>query len=1225
MVIRANLHEQSPGQGGGRPGRKLLAARETMKVHEAYDGFRAACETLALVPRWQAFAASSSAVAAGSGEMLTLLALESAVAALQAAADGPTVTTAAGEAAATEAAAAARAAMQASAGAMEAAMVSLQHARGLVPDGGDAAAAADALMERGERAKGGAAAAEAAVEAAEHRWRLARDTHSLRSLLSGKVFEAANKARGSKVWHRSKLMAVGEGAAGKTVTFASLQGKPFVEKHMSTCGTAIAQLEVARGQELTQANWKGWETFVQSGSEHDTFTAETAAEVEALMPLTKATPADDDVVKRLCDLRERLGMSWKQLEQMGHFHPDCVANAKGAAAREMQKRKQKRLDLQEQARESKREKIAAAIEVLVKLTKATPGDVKGWEQSVQSGGEHDYSFLTELIAEIKALMPLTEATPADVGVVSRLGDLRERLGMSWEKLEQMKKFHPGCIANAKRAEEREVQERLRGEEEALELERKEIGALVPLTQDTPGDVGVVLQLGDLRKRLGITWEKLEQLGVHPSCIANAKAAAKHEKQTFEQKQLREEEAAREKIDAEVKMLVPLTHGTPADAGTVSRLGDLRKRLKKPWEELEQLGFHPDCIANAKEAVECEEQAREQARSAAENEKAERRREKAEEADDRAKRLNDLVLKIKKDGGVSRLVLSTWDFGGQMVFAALRHLFMTPFGGYLLVFSMVKLLDRATMLECFRHLDYWLRSLRMHAPTAPVFLIGTRADEVLEENRQLLSDKINKRYSGQSFFTPRKDLGTDVSGTIVWPDAGEVDQLVFFPVNNRDSGADPFIQQLQKRIEETLEDESYVNERVPCSWLDVFDKLTALACPTDDGVVEAKSRVVELERDHRSKLAQIKVEGGAGSNCPAREEAEALEAQLGLERAKAGELEAEALKRQPKRQIVSRADVMHIYCQIEVEALAPLTKATPADADVVSQLGGLRKRFKKKWEELEQLGFHPDCIANAKEAAEREGREGREQVALDSGIDAADAEVQVDAMLKLFHELGQFVYFSDDPELRDLVILDPQWLIDAISRVIRIYDTPSNRKKYGVESQEVPADSVRAASCAGGSDSVASSRPAPFGKGDKVVAKSKGSEQYYPGRVEHRNHDGTYSVKFEDGADAIIKSHRCPGDGATKATHCHEWAELTENGVLSGALAAELWAGITEADAKGVRRVTTDMLHFLLAKFGLAVPLRDTGGGGRAATKYLVPSLLPPPPTAAAPCGGCQRC
>jgi len=47
------------------------------------------------------------------------------------------------------------------------------------------------------------------------------------------------------------------------------------------------------------------------------------------------------------------------------------------------------------------------------------------------------------------------------------------------------------------------------------------------------------------------------------------------------------------------------------------------------------------------------------------------------------------------------------------------------------------------------------------------------------------------------------------------------------------------------------------------------------------------------------------------------------------------------------------------------------------------------------------------------------------------------EVQV--MLQRFHELGVIVYFNDIPVLSNYIILNPQWIVDRISDVIRSYN------------------------------------------------------------------------------------------------------------------------------------------------------------------------------------------
>ena len=74
-------------------------------------------------------------------------------------------------------------------------------------------------------------------------------------------------------------------------------------------------------------------------------------------------------------------------------------------------------------------------------------------------------------------------------------------------------------------------------------------------------------------------------------------------------------------------------------------------------------------------------------------------------------------------------MSIWDYGGQMVFYTLHHLFLTQYGVYLIVFNMQKLLDSVD--ESTEYLLFWLNSIKLHAPNAPVLLVGTFLD-VLDE-------------------------------------------------------------------------------------------------------------------------------------------------------------------------------------------------------------------------------------------------------------------------------------------------------------------------------------------------------------------------------------------------------------------------------------------------------------------------------------------------------------
>ena len=68
---------------------------------------------------------------------------------------------------------------------------------------------------------------------------------------------------------------------------------------------------------------------------------------------------------------------------------------------------------------------------------------------------------------------------------------------------------------------------------------------------------------------------------------------------------------------------------------------------------------------------------------------------------------------------TEITLNTWDFGGQHIYHATHQFFLTRRSLYLLVWD-------ARAEE--GRLDFWLETIRVFAPKAPVLLIATHADE-----------------------------------------------------------------------------------------------------------------------------------------------------------------------------------------------------------------------------------------------------------------------------------------------------------------------------------------------------------------------------------------------------------------------------------------------------------------------------------------------------------------
>ena len=63
---------------------------------------------------------------------------------------------------------------------------------------------------------------------------------------------------------------------------------------------------------------------------------------------------------------------------------------------------------------------------------------------------------------------------------------------------------------------------------------------------------------------------------------------------------------------------------------------------------------------------------------------------------------------------------------------------------------------------------------------------------------------------------------------------------------------------------------------------------------------------------------------------------------------------------------------------------------------------------------------------------------QETGALDGCEDDQAKEHRAVALLQLFHQFGIVIYFDDVPGMQHKTILDPQWMLDCITFVIRDY-------------------------------------------------------------------------------------------------------------------------------------------------------------------------------------------
>ena len=80
-----------------------------------------------------------------------------------------------------------------------------------------------------------------------------------------------------------------------------------------------------------------------------------------------------------------------------------------------------------------------------------------------------------------------------------------------------------------------------------------------------------------------------------------------------------------------------------------------------------------------------------------------------------------------------IILNTWDFGGQQIYHATHQFFLTKRSLYIVAWNARLGVEQG-------RLDFWLETIKAHAPDAPVLLVATHIDERIPDlNYQLYKD------------------------------------------------------------------------------------------------------------------------------------------------------------------------------------------------------------------------------------------------------------------------------------------------------------------------------------------------------------------------------------------------------------------------------------------------------------------------------------------------------
>lgn len=185
----------------------------------------------------------------------------------------------------------------------------------------------------------------------------------------------------------------------------------------------------------------------------------------------------------------------------------------------------------------------------------------------------------------------------------------------------------------------------------------------------------------------------------------------------------------------------------------------------------------------------------------------------------AKKFDSKLVLSKDNQSDSEVTFTIWDFGGQEVFYTLHHVFLTKYGLYLLVFNMEELLTKTD--EAVRYLRFWLDSVKLHAPSAPIVLIGTFHDVV---NRASQLEQVNTILCDVVLVNQNLQICS-----------GSDSDYYFYPLDNT-IGERGGIVNIRKQVEDIVQGESgfdvgYITKPVKLAWTYFIDLLIEKEEPT----------------------------------------------------------------------------------------------------------------------------------------------------------------------------------------------------------------------------------------------------------------------------------------------------------------------------------------------------------------------------------------------------------
>ena len=179
-------------------------------------------------------------------------------------------------------------------------------------------------------------------------------------------------------------------------------------------------------------------------------------------------------------------------------------------------------------------------------------------------------------------------------------------------------------------------------------------------------------------------------------------------------------------------------------------------------------------------------------------------------------LNFQRLKSALCGKFSSLKLKLLDFSGDKEYYAYHHVFMRDHAIYFVVFNLANFADNnfANTEAKIQRIKFWLESICCKvAPKTPIFLVGTHRGQI-DKTCLKTVDRHLQQHLMQSF-----------SRELV---KNKKDNFLYFPIENTLGRKDKGIQNLQKQIMSTVQEQkTVIGRKIPYSWIKIQDQIIHL--------------------------------------------------------------------------------------------------------------------------------------------------------------------------------------------------------------------------------------------------------------------------------------------------------------------------------------------------------------------------------------------------------------